>query len=130
MQERPIPKNLHVESLVPAAEFVSYSDVVHFIRQYSLTIATSIFITVACVILFISVTQPIYTARTEIIIDPKMPQLLREQTSGVSLSLDNSQVESQIAVLRSEKIAEAVVSNLKLMDDREFQPSKVDCSDS
>ena len=124
MQERPIPKNLHVESLVPRAEFVSYSDVVHFIRQYSLTIATSIFITVACVILFISVTQPIYTARTEIIIDPKMPQLLREQTSGVSLSLDNSQVESQIAVLRSEKIAEAVVSNLKLMDDREFQPSK------
>ena len=112
-----------MKSLLPAAEFILYNDVVHFIGQYSLTITASILGTVACVILFISVTQPLYTARTEIIIDPKMPQLLRDQTSGISLSMDNSQVESQIAVLRSEKIAEAVVSNLKLMDDREFQPS-------
>ena len=124
MQERPIPKSLHVESLVPQAEFVSYNDIIHFIRRYSLTIAASILATLVGVILYISMTQPLYTARTEIIIDPKMPQLLREQTGGISISMDNSQVESQIAVLRSEKIAEAVVGNLKLMDDREFQPSK------
>jgi capsular exopolysaccharide synthesis family protein len=83
---------------------------------------TSLIAGIAIATTYVLMAAPIFTARAELIIDPKIPQLLREQTGEVSFSLDNAQVESQIAVLRSEKIAEKVVKQLELSDDPEFQP--------
>ena len=62
---------------------------------------------------------PLYTAQTQIIIDPSLPQTLREQGDGL-FSIDNAQVESQIEVLKSESIAHDVITQLKLADDPAF----------
>jgi capsular exopolysaccharide synthesis family protein len=64
--------------------------------------------------------DPIFTAKSQILIDPKLPLLLREQSGEVNFSLDNAQVESEIAVLRSEKIAMLVINELNLNNDAEF----------
>jgi capsular exopolysaccharide synthesis family protein len=53
-----------------------------------------------------------------------LPQLLREQSGEVNFSLDNAQVESEIAVLRSEKIAMIVINELDLNNDSEFRNQK------
>ncbi len=103
-------------------DFVTYSDIAAFVRQHLPTILASLIAGIAIATAYVLIAAPIFTARAELIIDPKIPQLLREQTGEVSFSLDNAQVESQIAVLRSEKIAEKVVKQLRLAEDPEFQP--------
>lgn len=75
-------------------------------------------------LMYIFSTSPIFTARSQILIDPKMPQILHEQSGEVNFSLDNAQVESEIAVLRSEKIAMIVINELHLDNDSEFQDQK------
>ncbi|TJW32409.1 MAG: ATPase, partial [Mesorhizobium sp.] len=63
----------------------------------------------------------IYTARTQILIEPKIPRNLQQQPAEVNLSLDTAQVESQLAVLRSQKIAMMVIDDLGLMDNPTFR---------
>lgn len=104
-------------------DFVTYGDIAAFVRQHMPTILMSLIAGIALATTYVLTAAPIFTARAELIIDPKIPQLLREQTGEVSFSLDNAQVESQIAVLRSEKIGEKVVKQLELADDPEFQAS-------
>jgi uncharacterized protein involved in exopolysaccharide biosynthesis len=77
-------------------------------------------LTVTAASLYLLLATPEYIARSQILIDPKTP-VLREQTREVNFSLDAAQVESQITLLRSEKIAAMVINDLKLRDDREFQ---------
>lgn len=71
---------------------------------------------------YLATTDSIYTALTQILIEPKIPQLLQQQSSEINLSLDTSQVETQLAVIRSEKIASMVIAELSLVDNRSFKP--------
>lgn len=66
--------------------------------------------------------RPMFTARAQILIDPRLPAVLREQLGETTLSLDSPQVESQMAVLKSEELAGTVVKSLDLVNDPEFQP--------
>jgi uncharacterized protein involved in exopolysaccharide biosynthesis len=66
---------------------------------------------------------PIYTANAIIVIDPRLPTLLREQAGELNFSLDTAQLESQLTVLRSEKIATMVINQLNLAGGREPPPS-------
>lgn len=109
------------EGAPAAPEFVSLGDVLIFIRQHLPAILLMLVAGLLVAVAYVATAQPIFTARAEIIIDPKMTQLARQQMGNISFSLDNAQVESQIAVLRSEKIAQTVVTKLKLADDPEFQ---------
>jgi polysaccharide biosynthesis transport protein len=61
----------------------------------------------------------IYTAQAKLVIDSRkiLPQ---QQTMGGDIALDAAQVESQVEILKSENIADAVVKELHLADDPEF----------
>lgn len=124
MQERITGRtNLHrmpISKAVDTREFINLSDINRFIRQHFWTINGSLFLSLAVACVHIFFTTPIFIARSQILIDPKTP-ILREQTGEVNFSLDSAQVESHIAVLRSEKIAAAVIAKLGLEDDPEFQ---------
>ena len=124
MQERFVANNLNLHSATQQSGFISYSDIFRLISHYAGTILLSVVVTLFAVIAYLAVAEPVFKARTEIIIDPKMPQILREQTGEISFSMDTAQVESQMAVLRSEKIAATVVDRLNLMNDPEFGPRK------
>lgn len=106
-----------------APEFVNLGDVAAFIKQHLPAILMTLVAGLVLAIAYVATAQPIFTARAEIIIDPKMTQLTRQQMGDISFSLDNAQVESQIAVIRSEKISQTVVSKLELVKDPEFQKS-------
>jgi uncharacterized protein involved in exopolysaccharide biosynthesis/Mrp family chromosome partitioning ATPase len=101
-------------------EFIGLSDITAFLRQYIHSIAGCLGIGILGAGLYIATTDPIFTARTQILIEPKIPQLLQQPAAEVNLSLDTAQVESQIAVMRSEKIARMVIDELKLLDDPKF----------
>ena len=111
-------------------EFISISDITGFLRKYFWSISACVAAGVILAWFYITTTDPTFTARTQIIIEPKLPQFLQPETGGVNTSLDTAQIESQITVMRSEKIAKMVIDDLELMDDPAFlrlqSPSVVD----
>ncbi len=101
-------------------EFISLSDITDFLRIHARLIAGCVGIGILGAGFYVATTERIYTASTQILIEPKLPQLLQQQAAEVNLSLDTAQVESQIVVMKSEKIAMMVINELKLLDDAKF----------
>ncbi len=124
MQEHVTPYTYAVAGRAPTysreSTFVSHYDIKRFAKRYAKTIifATLLGILAASVYVFTAV--PLFTARTLIIIDPSLPQAMAQPHQDGIFSLDNAQVESQLEVLRSEKIAAAVIKELKLENVPEF----------
>ncbi|TIQ98830.1 MAG: ATPase [Mesorhizobium sp.] len=102
-------------------DFISLADVVSFARQYLFSILAFVVVGIVCATFYFSTSNPIYSARTQILIEPKIPGNLQQQPADVNLSLDTAQVESQLAVLRSQKIAMMVIDDLGLMDNSTFR---------
>jgi succinoglycan biosynthesis transport protein ExoP len=63
---------------------------------------------------------PLYSASSQIILDPRRAQVFHQQPVLAEPPLDVATVESQMQVLQSDAIALAVVKNLKLSDDPTF----------
>lgn len=102
-------------------ERISFADITAFVRRYLVLILAMTAAGLLLAVLYAAQTEPVYRARTEILIEPKLPQFLREpQAADVHLSLDTAQIASQMAVLQSEKIARLVIDELKLEQYPEF----------
>jgi uncharacterized protein involved in exopolysaccharide biosynthesis len=123
MLDRPLAAIAHKPWLGADApqDFISLADVVSFVRQYLFSILAFIVAGIACATFYFATSDPIYAARTQILIEPKIPRNLQQQPAEVNLSLDTAQIESQLAVLRSQKIAMMVIDDLGLMDNPTFR---------
>lgn len=105
------------------SDFISLADIATFLKQYARTIAACVLAAVLCAWFYVATTDRVYTAQTQILIEPKMSQLLQQQQTEVNLTLDTAQIESQIAVMQSEKIATMVINELNLAEDPIFNRS-------
>ena len=105
-------------------DFIGLADVVAFLKRYFRTIAVCIAAAALCAWSYVATTDRVFTAETQILIEPKIPQLLQQQPAEVNLTLDTAQVESQIAVMRSEKIAAMVIEELRLSENPLFYRSQ------
>jgi len=104
------------------SDFIGIADIVSFMRQRIVLILAFPFLGLLIAAFHIATTDSIFTARTQILIEPKIPELLQRQSGDINLSLDTSQVETQLAVIRSEKIASMVIDELGLIDNPDFKP--------
>jgi len=104
---------------------VDFSEIASFLRCYRMTILTPIALMLGIAITYLYFATPSFTARAQLIMDPRIPEQIRSQTRDSVLSLDTAQVESGIAVLRSERIAAmaAVALNLRTAAELGTQPS-------
>jgi capsular exopolysaccharide synthesis family protein len=101
---------------------VSLADLVPAIQRSFWIIAGGVFVTVLLAMLYIAVTPSSYGATAQLLIGSgKQPYLLQDNV--VDLTIDNAQVESQVEVLRSERVANDVVSALDLERDPDFRSS-------
>jgi capsular exopolysaccharide synthesis family protein len=100
-------------------DYISHAEISSFLRRYIRTILASVALVLSIAILYLIVTPPTYTARAQLLIDPKTAQPVRSSTDDSAL-LDGPQVESQIAILRSETIARGVVAALGLDHNPDF----------
>ena len=101
---------------------VSLVDLVPAIQRSFWIIAGGVFVTVLLAMLYIAVTPSSYVATAQLLIGSgKQPYLLQDNV--VDLTIDNAQVESQVEVLRSERVANDVVSALDLERDPDFRSS-------
>jgi Mrp family chromosome partitioning ATPase/capsular polysaccharide biosynthesis protein len=65
-----------------------------------------------------------YTSAAQIMIEPQKQQFIWQTPGLLDLTVDNAQVESQVEVLRSERIASEVIDRLNLTQDVEFRASQ------
>jgi uncharacterized protein involved in exopolysaccharide biosynthesis len=102
---------------MPSPEFrpapvVSLVDVVAFLRRRLSIILLTCLATLGIATLYLIIVKPTFTAKAEIIVNSK-------ETPGDAAAVSTI-VESQIAIIRSESIASAVIEKLGLAQDPEF----------
>lgn len=100
---------------------VSRAELVAFARRNALLMLACLMVSLMLAWLNVASQEPTFTARTQILIDPRTPDLLNTDGRTVETSLDTAEVESQITLLRSELIATMVIDELDLTNDPEFQ---------
>ena len=93
-----------------------------FLIKHWGTLGKSAATTMTLALLYILAANPTYTAQTQILIDPGLPNVLRDQSIEPPLAMDSQQVETEIAVLKSEEVALAVIRRLKLDENPAFKP--------
>lgn len=101
----------------PADTFKSISD---FVRRQWPILTFALAVAIAFGFIYILTTPPSFTAQTTMMIDTKKVQLFQQQSIINDLPIDASTVESQVEILKSETIAQAVIDKLHLADDPEF----------
>jgi polysaccharide biosynthesis transport protein len=105
------------------ARLFSRADVGIFWKKYARLMIGSMLVAVAGAIVYLISASPSYVGRSELLIEP-----LKFQGGGDSgaqaIPVDQGQVESQVEVLRSKKVADDVIHRLNLTSDPEFVPAK------
>jgi polysaccharide biosynthesis transport protein len=96
-------------------------DIYAFLRSNWRIIAGWIVAAVIVALVYAFTATPLYTATADLALDSRKIQAFKNNDKVVGdTTLDSSQVESEVELLRSESIAIAVVKDLKLTDDPEF----------
>src|SRR5579884_1132610 len=103
-------------------QLISLRNVLPALKRSMWLIVLSVAVAAVLGIAYIATTRPGYVATTQVVIQAGKQQLVFESPGLLDLTVDTAQVESQIQILKSERIANAVIDALDLTRDPEFQP--------
>jgi polysaccharide biosynthesis transport protein len=112
----------------PVAEETGLADTAFMLigvirQQYHIilpiALITALIIASVCVT-YLWITPPTYTAKAQLVIDRGKSTFLQQQAVLPDAPIDSAQVESEIQILMSGRIAALVVKNLHLTEDLEF----------
>ena len=103
-----------------AAAAHSFHGIYEFLKANRYTIGVPVVLLALLMSIYIVTAKPMYTAVTHLLIDANLPHILPEQPGDYRAQLDAAQVDSQIAILRSDEISMIVINKLQLMSDPEF----------
>jgi polysaccharide biosynthesis transport protein len=91
-------------------------------RQYALILFVTA-LGVAASLIYLQMTPPTYTGQVKVLFGNPKPQFGQQQTILADSPLDLAQLESQLQVLRSKAVLAAVISQLKLAEDPDYNPT-------
>jgi succinoglycan biosynthesis transport protein ExoP len=103
---------------VSPAEIVGWA--VGFARRQYATVLVIAALLMALAALYVLSTPPSFTAEAMLMLDTRKVQLLQQQSVLGDIQADSATVDSQVEVIKSEKVALAVIKELKLTEDPEF----------
>ena len=95
-------------------------DLLRFLRRRWLTIAGTTGVILGLAILYLSLATPQFTATTALLVDIRQGNPFRQQPLVTDAQSENTLVESQVEVIRSEGLARALVVQLDLVRDAGF----------
>lgn len=108
----------------------SLQDAVRVLLNYWIVILGCTIIGISLAIGYLTHAKPVFTAQVDVLIESNLPKVLQFASPETLASLDTPQVESQIAIVKSERVAERVVKSLGLADElpkaEEHEPSLLD----
>lgn len=103
---------------------VDLRGLISMVRRQGRLIVLSVAILVGLALLYLFNATPIYTSSALIYVDPSKKDLLAtEQFSSISGSAENSKIESEVEILRSNRVIFETMDRLQLIKSAEFGPS-------
>lgn len=103
------------------------SDIINFaiglLRRQYLVILFTAGLAIAASLLYLRLAPPTYTAQVQILLANPRPQFVQQQSLLAETAFDLNQIETQLQLLRSKATAVAVINQLKLADDPDFDGS-------
>lgn len=103
------------------SDLVTYA--VSFLRRQYLLILFVAALAVAASVIYLRITPPTYTARAKVLFVNPKTEYFQQQSLLADSPLDRAQFENQLQILESKAIATAVINQLKLADDADFNAS-------
>lgn len=89
-------------------------------RQFPIIVCVAL-ICVGMAVVYLLTATPRYSSSAVLLIDSRKTQMLQQQSPmGVDAPLDSATVDSQVEILKSEKVARAVIKDLNLVHSPEF----------
>lgn len=79
-------------------------------------------------VLYLALAPPQYTASAKVMLDTRDARVTQDEQVLSPLKADSEIVDSEVEVLRSRHLAEAVIADLRLERDPEFNPKGLDAS--
>lgn len=99
---------------------VNVAQVLGFIREHRSAILRGTGIGALLGVAFLFATPAVYTAQTQILIDPALPNVVEEDKRAPT-TMDSQKLETEMAVLRSDVVALTTIDQLNLTEDPEFK---------
>jgi polysaccharide biosynthesis transport protein len=96
-------------------------------RQYIIVILSAV-LSLAAGVIYLRITPPTYTAQVQVVLANPKPQFVQQQSLVTEPAFDFTQIETQLQILKSRAIAVAVINQLKLADDPDFNGSGLSLS--
>src|SRR5437870_2735109 len=94
---------IETHSAGPGSGLNRVEGIVRFLVRNLFTIGISIALAMVLAILYVATAKAIFTAQTQLLLDPRLPQVVRELSEARTL-LDRSEIDNQIALIKSEQI--------------------------
>jgi polysaccharide biosynthesis transport protein len=120
LQRNLIPSDRTSHSLDGAATTIDLDAVLAAARRQYKVIAGTTIAVVLLAIGYLIVATPIYTSTADILLDSRQFGAVDIARDQASLSFNSTAIESQVEVLKSEKVALSVIEKLNLTADPEF----------
>ena len=118
------PANAERESRDSREEVFGVWDIAAFLMQNRKTILVFTAATVSAAVIYLLTAQPIFVASTSLIIDTtRGAELFNTVAVPSAMTSDQSRVESQMEVIKSDRVANSVIGRLKLDQRPEFASS-------
>ncbi|MFK4489211.1 AAA family ATPase [Bradyrhizobium yuanmingense] len=102
---------------------LSFERVADVLRRQWPIIAVCTGASLALVIVYLAMAQPMYTANARIMMDTRQTQVLDKDSNASSALIDTGYVDSQVEIINSDDLILSVVRRLKLTEDPEFNGS-------
>ncbi|RXG91450.1 AAA family ATPase [Bradyrhizobium vignae] len=95
-----------------------------FVRRQYLVIIVSAALATAASLLYLRLVSPSYTAQVQVLFENPRAQFLQKQSFLSEPVVDNTQIETQLQIIKSQATAVAVINQLKLTDHPDFRASR------
>ncbi len=123
MSDNVIVQQMSNEPEKPIGEEIK--EIFHVLVGELRTVGLITFMTLNLVVLYIWITTPLYRSQVDILIDPRQPQTVESEIIPTRLGssaagADTFLLESQVEVLRSQKVTDALIRLENLTADPEF----------
>lgn len=103
---------------------LNFDEVFAVMRVRWRLIVVCVALSVSAALAYLAITVPQYTAYTSMLIDTKTNVLPSQQVRATDANSESANVETQAEILRSERIARAVIREQKLVDHPDFAKDK------
>src|SRR3954447_14077311 len=113
----PPPYSVEAQTQLPP---VSLKAVFAFLRRNWLVLIASAVLGIVAGVVYLENAQPVYVARTELVVDTRENTALPLQRTTETVANDASSIETQVGLLASENVLMSAIDNEKLLEDPIF----------